>query len=91
MRILHLNLKFKFYDQIECGDKKFEYRLVEKWAKRIENQHYDAVRIVRGYTTENMLFKFKKPEKVMRVSECYGEQARLVYKIPVDERYSPEL
>lgn len=49
-RVLHLNLKAEYFDQIAVGTKPFEYRLCTPyWAKRLEGQHFDQVHIKKGY------------------------------------------
>ena len=51
MKILHLVLKYEWYDMIEAGVKKEEYRdLSEYWRNRLSGKKYDAVRFQRGYT-----------------------------------------
>jgi len=50
MRILHLNLKKKYFDQIKSREKEYEYRLVtEYWTKRLQFQVYDYIILKCGY------------------------------------------
>jgi len=49
MADLHLNLKGEYFDQIKAGTKLFEFRLVSKWAKRLEGKSFDRIFIKRGY------------------------------------------
>ncbi len=49
MADLHLNLKGEYFDQIKAGTKLFEFRLVSKWAKRLEGRAFDRIFIKRGY------------------------------------------
>ena len=50
MKILHLNLKTEYFDQIKSGHKKLEFRLVtDFWRKRLENKEYDRILIKKGY------------------------------------------
>lgn len=61
-KILFLNLKAKWYDMIEAGIKKEEYREIKDfWTKRLRNEtgfkHFDYVTFVYGYTRRNMTFE----------------------------------
>ena len=50
MKILHLNLFRKYFDQIASGYKIFEYReKTDYWKKRIENREYDVIKFRNGY------------------------------------------
>ena len=50
MKILHLNLKAIYFDQIKSGEKKFEYRQkTSYWTRRIEGHHYGNIAIKSGY------------------------------------------
>lgn len=60
MKILDLPLKAKWYEMIESGEKKEEYREIkEYWRKRLVNKHYSHVRFRYGYTKRTMLFELK--------------------------------
>lgn len=49
-RILRLHLKGKWWEQIASGEKSHEYReATPYWAKRLANQTYDEVHLLRGY------------------------------------------
>ena len=49
-KILHLNLKKIYFEEIKSGKKKFEYRLKTKfWEKRLVDKMYDEVHIKCGY------------------------------------------
>lgn len=62
-KILTLNLKSCWYDLIEQGIKKEEYREIKPyWSKRLldengESKKFDAVKFVYGYTKRTMMFK----------------------------------
>ena len=44
MKILHLNLYRKYFDQILKGEKTTEYREVTPyWSKRLEGRYYDVI------------------------------------------------
>lgn len=49
MADLHLNLKGEYFDQIKAGVKPFEFRLHEKWSKRLAGKVFDRIWIKRGY------------------------------------------
>nr|WP_295782228.1 ASCH domain-containing protein [Rhodoferax sp.] len=49
-RVLHLNLKAEYFDQIAGGTKPFEFRLCTPyWSKRLKDQHFDEVHVKKGY------------------------------------------
>ena len=72
MNILYLNLKAKWYEMIESGIKKEEYREIKPyWIKRlcvsysedvssIEYKEYDAVKFIYGYTKRSMMFNIQE-------------------------------
>ena len=50
MRILRLNLKRRWWDEINAGTKLEELRLAtDYWRKRIEGREYDEVHLLLGY------------------------------------------
>jgi len=50
MKILHLNLKKKWFDEIKSGEKTVELRRVsDYWRKRLIGRHYDENHIKCGY------------------------------------------
>ena len=70
MKILDLPLKKEWYNMIECGNKREEYRVIKQhWLKRLaifdnnnkvlslNPNHYTHVRFRYGYTKRTMLFK----------------------------------
>ncbi|NOI32161.1 ASCH domain-containing protein [Vibrio coralliilyticus] len=49
-KILHLNLKKIYFDQIKDGSKKEEFRLQNDfWKQRLEGRDYDQIHIKCGY------------------------------------------
>lgn len=49
-KILHLNLKKVYFDDIKSGNKKFEYReRKDFWKKKLVNKSYDEIHIKMGY------------------------------------------
>ena len=56
-RVLHLVLEGKYYDAIERGEKKVEYRNnTPYWRKRILEKDPSIVVFHRGYTNQTMAF-----------------------------------
>jgi len=54
MKILHLNLKKEYFNEIKDNKKHFEYRLYnDYWIKRLVNKHYDEVHFKLGYPKNN--------------------------------------
>ncbi len=50
MKILHLNLKKRWFEEIKSGEKTIELRRVcSYWRKRLIGQHYDEIHIKCGY------------------------------------------
>ena len=49
VRPLRLNLKGCYFDAIKAGTKTHEYRLAEKWEKRLDGKTYDEIHLLRGY------------------------------------------
>lgn len=63
MKILHLVLKYEWYDMIESGEKPEEYRdITPYWDKRL-NKEFDAICFHRAYTNTTQLFKLKQKIK----------------------------
>lgn len=63
LSLLHLFLKFDWYDKIASGEKTVEYREPsEYWNSRLQNKRYDLVRFQRGYykNPPSMIFEVKK-------------------------------
>lgn len=57
---IHLVLRHKWYDLIEKGIKKEEYRLInDYWKNRLGKYSYNYVCFHRGYTTRCLEFEIK--------------------------------
>jgi uncharacterized protein len=57
-KTLHLILKSKWYEMIESGVKREEYRDVKPyWTKRLDDTNYDTVCFHKGYTSETLTFQ----------------------------------
>ena len=62
MKILHLNLYRKYFDQILKGEKTTEYREVTPyWSKRLEGRYYDVIKFRNGYRKDapEMVVEYK--------------------------------
>ena len=62
MKILHLNLYRKYFDEIANGTKTIEYRdKTDYWKRRIEHKEYDVIKFRNGYTKNapTMLVEYK--------------------------------
>jgi len=62
MKILHLNLYRKYFDEIANGIKTIEYRKrTDYWKKRIEGKEYDIIKFRNGYAKDApvMLVEYK--------------------------------
>jgi len=58
IEVLHLVLKGKYYDAIERGEKRCEYRdNTPYWRKRILEKDPNVVVFHRGYTNQTMAFR----------------------------------
>ena len=53
MAHLHLNLKYIYFDEIAAGTKLNEYRLYDKWAKRLLGKTFDSIILKRGYPSKS--------------------------------------
>lgn len=49
VRPLRLHLKGCYFDAIRDGTKTHEYRLAEKWEKRLAGKTWDEIHLLRGY------------------------------------------
>lgn len=86
MSTLHLVLKGKWYDMIDRGEKKEEYREnTSYWMKRIGKLH-DAVCFHKGYTNTTMTFAIEGKSYGYGNSEWGAPKDRKVLKIQLGER-----
>ena len=79
-RILHLNLKGKWYDKIKSGEKTHELRLVkDHWTKRLVGREYDEVHLKRGFP--------KKGDAELTLKRAFGG---VTMKTMIHEEFGPE-
>lgn len=58
METLDLVLKGKWFDMIQSGIKREEYREIKSyWTKRLFNKEYSQVKFRRGYTKNSLIFQ----------------------------------
>lgn len=92
MRVLTLPVKRIYFEQIDRGEKLWEYRLqTEYWAKRLEGREYDLVTITLGYPkrddhSRRISFKWGGVEKHKITHPHFGNIEREVYAIAVDPK-----
>ncbi len=91
MKVLHLNLKSKYWDEIKAGEKDWEYRLMTPyWLKRLVNINYDAICIKKGYPKgddySRMIWKVFNGYKLITLNHPeFGEDDKKVFAIDVRE------
>jgi len=89
MTVLDLVLKHQWYDMIDSGEKREEYRdITPYWRKRIQSgKRYTHVRFHRGYTAKTMVFRYDGL-RIGRGNTQWGAPAdRDVFIISLGERY----
>lgn len=85
--VLRLNLKAKWYEMIESGEKQEEYREIkEYWTKRLSNKEYDIVEFVYGYTRRTMMFHIKSIDIATGKEEWGAEKDEKYYVIKLGNR-----
>ncbi len=89
MKILHLHLKAKWFNQIADGRKTEEYRLANAhWRKRLEGRAYDEVWLYNGYPKrgdDSRVLRRKWAGCVLRAMqhEEFGAEPVVVFAIDV--------
>lgn len=87
--ILHLHLKFEYFDDIASGKKKKEYRDAEKWLHRLLYRDYDGIRLYRGYqkvTDDTVIdLPYKGYELEIVTHPHFGNAPTLVCAIDVSQ------
>ncbi len=92
MKILRLNLKRKWFEQIKSGIKNEEYRLVnDYWRKRLVGREYDEIHLCLGYPKAGDEFRMIKRKWAgftvgMVMSSEYGGMPVNCFKIDVSQR-----
>jgi hypothetical protein len=84
---LVLHLKYEYYDAIERGEKKFEYRGLH-WVSKLENRQYEKVVLWRGFQAGRfMLRRWKGVKKEVITHPHFGNVPTEVYAIDVTEEW----
>jgi len=89
MKILHLNLKKKYFDQIKDGSKPLEFRRANAyWRKRLVGRHYDEIHLKCGYpkssdTDRILKRKWSLIAKKLVLHEEFGAEPVEVFVIDV--------
>lgn len=89
MKILTLNLKREYFEQIKSGIKTEEYRLCTPyWSKRLEGKTFDKIIIKLGYPKNSevekiMEFEWKGYKKRKITHKHFGSTPVKVYAIKV--------
>lgn len=87
MKILNLNLKGKYFNQIVAGEKLEEYRLYNKyWQKRLLVSDFDKIVLMLGYPKKDDLKRrLELPWKGFTIKEIihpeFGEDPVKVFAI----------
>lgn len=90
-KILHLNVKGEYFDQIKRGDKKEEYRLFNSfWCARIDMKTFNEVHILKGYpkksdSTRRLVFPWNGYEIKQMTHKEFGEKPVEVYAIRLNK------
>ena len=94
-RVLHLNLKGKWFDLIASGEKTEELRRATvRWKRRLAGRDYDEIHLKRGYpakadyATKRLIRKWTGVTKRTIVHEEFGGDPVEVYVIDVSQEVS---
>jgi len=87
---LFLILKKKWFDKINSGKKKEEYRLITPfWTKRLLNREYDSVIFQLGYNKKAGRMKFKIEHiTIKNITQWETKEKVNVYAIRLGKRIS---
>jgi len=88
MKILTINIKRKYFDQMKNGEKKEEYRLITKyWIDRLENKEYDFIRFQNGYNrnSEKFIIEYLGVVKKEIKHEFFGNKTVQVFAIQLGD------
>lgn len=92
MKILHLNLKKKYFDQIKAGTKTIELRLAtDYWRERLVGRCYDEIHLKCGYpkkgdTTRIIKRKWTLIAKERVLCEEFGSEPVEAFVIDVSRK-----
>jgi len=88
-KILHLNLRGVYFDLIERGLKKTEYRnYTAYWRRRLDGRDFDVIRFRNGYATKAPIMDVEYVTKGFRIVDGKKEYAIRLGKILKVKNYS---
>ena len=88
-RVLHLHLKKEYFEQIQRGEKKEEYRLLSKWQKQLNSSRtYEEIHLHLGYpkrgSTGRTIYRKWNGCRIDKINRpLFGDKAVEVYAIDV--------
>lgn len=91
MSVLYLPLKREYFEAIQSGAKKFEYRLCsEYWKRRLEGKAFDKVVLALGYpkrgdTARRIELPWRGYEVIKIVHPEFGNQEVACFAIKLTE------
>lgn len=92
-KILTLNLKRKYFEEIKSGVKTEEFREYKDfWRKRLENRNYDIIAIKLGYPKKGfdqdkvIYFKWNGYKEKDITHEIFDDKLLKVFAIDLSER-----
>ncbi len=87
MPVLDLVLTHHWYDKIDSGEKRHEYREIKRyWTKRLFARPYSAVRFHRGYTSTTMCFDLVAIDETTEPNDLNVPRC---YRLTLGERIQP--
>ena len=87
MKILHIHVRYIYYDLAEKGLKDEEYRAINPyWINRLEGENYDLIYYWRAYTSKKLIFKYDGKKIITIVHKEFGNKPTKVYALSLRER-----
>ena len=86
MKPLFIIIKKKYFDAIECGEKKEEYRLITKrWVKLLVGRKYQTIIFQNGYrkASTKIEVEYLGYEKKIIIHEFFGNKETAVFAIKI--------
>lgn len=92
MKILHIIIKRKYFDQIAVRSKTIEYRIVkEYWIKKLVDQRYDSVIFQAGYRKDAPRMEVEYLGYLIQnlKHEFFGDDPVIVFAIKLGDIIQP--
>jgi len=90
MMVLHFHVKSEYFKRIQAGIKLFEFRLLEKWSKRIEGKTFTHIIIYDAYKKASndtvMKFEWNGAQKKRIKLKFFGKYSVSVYAFNLEKR-----